>query len=64
MPVPPPDHVIVPPTHPVAVNIAFSFPQTSVLLAEILGGVGAVVIIIVTELELDDVPHEVVQVAV
>ena len=39
VPVPPPNQLIVPVSQPVAVNIAFSVPQISVLLAVILGGV-------------------------
>ena len=61
---PPPDHVIVPPVHPEAVNIAFSVPQTTVLLAVILGGLGIAPVEIVTEFEFPDVPQEVVHVAV
>jgi hypothetical protein len=37
---PPADQVIVPPSHPVAVKIAFSVPQIVVLLADISGADG------------------------
>ena len=63
-PVPPADHVIVPPVHPVAVSVALSVPQTSVLLEDMLGAVGATPFPIVTELDTPEVPQIVVQVAV
>ena len=59
-----PDHVMVPPAQPVAVNVALSVPQTSVLLAAITGAVGAVTKVMITELDAPDVPQLVVQVAV
>ena len=64
VPVPPADHVIVPPTHPDAVKIALSVPQITVLFEVILGDEGAVPVEIITELELTEVPQVVVQVAV
>jgi hypothetical protein len=63
-PVPPTDHVIVPPSQPVAVNIAFSVPHIVVLLADITGADGVAPVLIVTLFELPEVPHVVVQVAV
>ncbi len=59
-----PDHVIVPSVQPVAVNVAFSVPQTTVLFAEITGATGAGLVPIVTVFELPEVPQLVVQVAV
>ncbi|MCP9769349.1 hypothetical protein EGI22_15680, partial [Lacihabitans sp. LS3-19] len=64
VPTPPPDQVIVPPVQPVAVNVAFSVPQTSVLLDAITGAVGTAPVLIVIVFDTGDVPHEVVHVAV
>lgn len=63
-PVEPLLHVIVPPVQPVAVKVAFSPSQHTVLSVLITGtgGVGLVTIIIV--FELPDVPQLVVHVAV
>ena len=47
-----------------AVNVACSLPQSNVLLAVITGVVGAVPVVIVTELDATLVPQTVVQVAV
>jgi hypothetical protein len=64
-PVPKPDdHVIVPPTQPVAVNVAFSVPQILVLLTEITGAVGDGLVPIVIEFETSELPHALTQVAV
>jgi len=52
------------PVQPVAVSVAFSSPQTCVLLAEILGAAGNAPVVIVTELEATLVPQVLVQVAV
>jgi hypothetical protein len=63
-PVPPADHVIVPPVHPVAVNVALSVPHTSVLFEDMLGAAGFAPVLIDTELDATDVPQVVVHVAV
>jgi hypothetical protein len=63
-PVPPADHVIVPPVHPVAVSVAFSVPHTSVLFEVMFGAVGFAPVLIDTELDATDVPQVVVHVAV
>jgi hypothetical protein len=64
-PVPkPPDHVIVPSEQPVAVKVAFSTPQTTVLLVETTGATGAGLVPMVIVFELPDVPQLVVHVAV
>ena len=60
----PADQVIVPPAQPVAVNVAFSTPQTSVLFDEITGADGAEPLLIVIEFDTDGLPHELTQVAV
>ena len=65
MPTPnPADHVIVPPAHPVAVNVALSFAQTLLTLLVNTGAGGGVPVVIVTEFDADDEPHELTQVAV
>ena len=64
VPTPPPDHVIVPPAQPVAVNVAFSVPQTSVLFDDITGALGAAPVLIVIEFDTAGVPHELTHVAV
>jgi len=56
-------HVTVP-VQPVAVRVAVSLPQTWVLLADIVGVVGATPVVIVTEFELPLVPQVEEQVAV
>ena len=60
----PDDHVIVPVSQPVAINVAFSVPQTVVLFVVITGAVGNGPLVIVTVFDADDVPHEFTQVAV
>ena len=62
-PVAPVLHVTVP-LQFVAVNVALSVPQTSVLLLVILGADGAVPPVITTLFEFPEVPHELLQVAV
>ena len=65
MPTPnPADQVIVPPIHPLAVNVALSFAQTVLTLLVNTGAGGGVPIVIVTVFEADEVPHELTQVAV
>jgi hypothetical protein len=60
----PADQVIVPPTQPVAVNVALSFAQTLLTLLVNTGAGGGVPVVIVTVFEADDVPHELTHVAV
>jgi hypothetical protein len=60
----PDDQVIVPPSQPVAVMVALSGTHTLVTLLLKTGAVGGVPVVIVTELEADDVPHELTHVAV
>ncbi|MCP9754945.1 hypothetical protein EGI26_07235, partial [Lacihabitans sp. CCS-44] len=60
----PADQVIVPPTQPVAVNVALSFAQTLLTLLVNTGAAGGVPVVIVTVFEADDVPHELTHVAV
>jgi hypothetical protein len=64
VPTPLPDHVIVPPAQPVAVNVALSVPQTVVLLDAITGADGAGPLLIVIVFEADEVPQELTHVAV
>ena len=59
-----PDHVMVPPAHPVAVNVALSVPQIIVLFAEITGATGDGLVPMVIVLEFPEVPQLVVHVAV
>ena len=59
-----PDHVIVPPAQPVAVKVALSVPQTSVLLVAITGAAEVVPVPIVIVFEATEVPQVVVHVAV
>jgi hypothetical protein len=57
-PVPnPPDQVIVPSEQPVAVNVALSVPQITVLLAAITGATGAGRLVIVTVFEFGLLPQ-------
>lgn len=64
VPVVPSFHVTVP-VQLLAVSVAFSVPQTCVLLVVTLGAVGvAPPLVMVTELDATLVPQEVVQVAV
>ncbi len=60
----PPDQVIVPPSHPVAVKLAFSVPHNSVLFVVIIGATGAAPLLIAIVVELPDVPQALLQVAV
>jgi hypothetical protein len=59
-----PDQVIVPSAQPVAVNVAFSVPQTIVLFVDTTGATGAGLAPIVIVFELPEVPQLVVHVAV
>jgi hypothetical protein len=52
-----PDHVIVPSAQPVAVNVALSVPQITVLLAAITGATGAGRFVIVTVFEFGLLPQ-------
>lgn len=63
-PVAPVDQVTVPPSQPVAVSVAFSVPHTVAVLVDIVKLAGAVSCVMVTGVELSEVPHEVTQVAV
>jgi hypothetical protein len=60
----PPDHVMVPPSQPEAVRVAFSVPQIDVLLATTVGALGACPEVTVTVFEFPETPQLVVQVAV
>ena len=65
MPTPnPADQVIVPPTQPVAVNVAFSFAQTLLTLLVNTGAGGGVPVVMVTVFDADEVPHVFTHVAV
>jgi hypothetical protein len=61
-PVPPFDHVTMP-SQPLAVKVAFSFPQIVVLLATIVGGFGTAPVVIVTLFDAGLTPHTFSQVA-
>ena len=63
-PVPPADHVIVPPVHPVAVSVAFSVPHTSVLFEDMLGATGDGPFSITILFEFPDFPQKFSQYAV
>ncbi len=60
----PADHVMVPPTQPVAVKVALSATHTLVTLLLNTGALGGVPVVIVTLFDAVDVPQMVVHVAV